>query len=101
MDCFSTIVGTSFRDSEAKRAVNERISLGETHFELEREPTNEYDPLAIKVIFLEPDDGRQNFIGYLARGNNAAIAHALDDGAEPSVTVIDFEGRKPVVKVSW
>lgn len=96
MEVFSTIVGTHFRDSDAKRAVND-LTHGETDFRLEREPDNEYDPLAIKVLY--GDD--ELFIGYLAKANNATIATALDDGEEPNVQVVDFEGRKPVVKVSW
>lgn len=96
MECFSTIVGTSFRDSDAKRAVN-AMQPGESDFRLEREPDNQYDPLAIKVLFGEDEI----FVGYLARANNATIASALDDGEEPRVEVIDFDGRKPVVRVSW
>lgn len=94
MDCFSTIVGTSFRPHEAK-VVFQHITLGETAFTLEREPENAYDPMAIKVIY------QDEHVGYLARQNNAAIAVALDDGVVPEVKVIDFEGKKPVVQVSW
>jgi hypothetical protein len=94
MECFSTIVGTAFRPHEAK-VVFQQIALGETHFQLVREPDNQYDPLAIKVIY------QDEHVGYLARANNITIANALDDGAEPEVEVVDFEGRKPVVKVSW
>ncbi len=96
MECFSTIVGTSFRDSDAKRAVND-MQPGETDFRLEREPDNSHDPLAVKVLYSD----EEIFIGYLARANNAAIASALDDGEEMFVEVVDFDGRKPVVKVSW
>lgn len=96
MECYSTIVGTSFRDSDAKRAVN-AMQPGEEDFRLEREPDNAYDPLAIKVLYGEDE----LFIGYLAKANNATIACALDDGEEPRVRVVDFDGRKPVVSVSW
>jgi len=46
---------------------------GESDFRLEREPDNQYDPLAIKVLFGEDEI----FVGYLAKANNATIASAL------------------------
>lgn len=101
MEVFSQIVGTSFRGHDAKVAINElnaefaQHGKAERTFVLEREPDNQYDALAIKVYL----DGV--FVGYLAKANNAAIANALDDGAEPAVQVVDLDGRKPVVKVSW
>lgn len=93
-EAFVTVVGTHFRGSEAKQAVNALV-VGETDFQFEREPDNEYDANAIQVIHAG------EFIGYLARANNHNLAAALDAGAEFTARMIDWEGRKPVLQISW
>lgn len=94
MEAFIPLVGTHFRGSEAKQLVNDLIP-GADGFTFEREPDNEYDPDAIAVYI---DDCH---VGYLARTHNGALACAMDDGASPSATVVDFEGRKPILHVIW
>jgi hypothetical protein len=93
-EAFTTVVGTHFRSSDAKRIVND-LTPGRSGFEFEAEPTNEYDPNAVKVLC------QGEHIGYLSRGNNSGIATALADGAALVAEVIDFEGRKPVLHVKW
>lgn len=93
-EAFVTVVGTHFRRSEAKQAVNALV-VGETDFQFEREPENEYDANAIQVIHAG------EFIGYLARASNHNIAGAMDEGATLSARMIDWEGRKPVLHLTW
>lgn len=91
---YINLVGTHFRDSEAKRLVNALV-VGDDNFTFEREPDNEYDPNAIKVLV---DDVH---VGYLARANNHSLAEDMDNGAEPTARLIDHDGRKPVLLVEW
>jgi len=93
-EAFAPLVGTHFRGSEAKHLVN-ALAPGDTNFQFEREPDNEYDSNAIRVLI----EGEH--VGYLARVNNNSVARAMDEGAAISATVIDFEGRKPVLHLVW
>lgn len=93
-EAFVPVVGTHFRGSDAKRIVN-GMTTGFTDFTFEREPDNEYDSNAIKVIV------DNEHIGYLARANNVNLAEAMDHGAVLSAEVIDFESRKPVLHIRW
>ena len=68
------VVGMHFRGADVKELVNSLIYP--VNFELEREPFNEYDSLAIKVIYPQT----QTHIGYLERGQAAFIAPWMDDG---------------------
>lgn len=87
--------GTFFR-TPSERGFADAMSEGLT-FTLLREPTNEYDSNAIKVIFTDPDDPTFSLhLGYVAREVAAWIAPELDAG-EPSTCVlssIEREGRK-------
>lgn len=66
--------GVSFRPIEAKVIVK-GLSVDD-ELDLERDPHNEYDPNAIKV--LDPASGE--FIGFLAKEDAADIAPWMDDG---------------------
>lgn len=66
--------GVNFRPIEAKVKVNELVE-GQALL-LEREPYNEFDSNAIKVI--EPDS--QIFLGYVAKEVAADLAPEMDSG---------------------
>lgn len=59
---------------------------------LELEPTNEVDPLAIKVIGLDPE--RKLFtgqhLGYVGRPSNAALSKVLKRGARITACLLDY-----------
>jgi hypothetical protein len=93
-EAYVTVVGTHFRSSEAKTIVN-ALAIGDTGFTFEAEPDNEYDPNAVKVFV------SSEHIGYLSRQNNSQLAQLAQSGAALSASVIDFEGRKPVLHVTW
>lgn len=72
---FSTYLrGVSFRPIEAKVIVKELEE--DATLDLERDPHNEYDPNAIKV--LDPESGE--FIGFLAKEDAKNIAPWMDGG---------------------
>ena len=60
-----------------------------TVLRLEREPTNEYDPNAIKVFF------EDTFIGYIERGQAAWISPELDEKKTATAEVV---GKEPYGK---
>jgi hypothetical protein len=62
------VVGTYFRGLQAQN-VHEEIQDGWLGF-LEKEPTNEVDPLAAKVIVYHPGQNKFWWIGYLPRGKS-------------------------------
>lgn len=91
------LVGVNFRPSEAKNRVRD-LAIGEEVFLL-REPTNQYDANAIRV--LTSDD---HFIGYIdsKSGDAGEISPYLD--AEPELpytaTVVAFHGElRPALKI--
>jgi len=94
------IVGTHYRGSRTKEIVS-LFEVG-TEVELEREPENEYDLFAIKVMF-----GGEH-IGYVNRDVSAWIAPEIDDRIEigeeldPAEVVAFEEGNHvtyPVISI--
>lgn len=92
MDIFCTLVGTSFRGSEAKRLVNSMVP-GDL-ITLLAEPTNAYDSSAVAGYFCG------EHVGYLSRENNAEVAIHLATEGELTARVVDFESRKPVLLIT-
>ncbi len=76
--------GVNFRPASAKEVVT-NLEEGQK-LNLEREPGNEYDENAIKVI--EPESGE--FLGYVAKEIAADLATHMDDGIEFSCVVQGF-----------
>ena len=93
MEIFSPIVGTHFRPSEAKSLANS-LSPGE-YVELEPEPENPYDPMAVRVMY------ESEHIGYIARQNNYQVSEWLQDGGDVIAKVIGREGGKHVLLIAW
>jgi hypothetical protein len=76
--------GVNFRPASAKEVVT-NLEEGQK-LNLEREPGNEYDENAIKVI--EPESGE--FIGYVAKEIAAELAPHMDAGIAFSCMVQGF-----------
>ena len=68
------IAGWYFRENIYEIA--DTLSDGD-RLTLQREPTNEHDELAIKIL-----DKDGNMLGYVPRRNNAVIARLMDIGKE-------------------
>lgn len=90
---FCTLVGTHFRGKDAVAAIAQLVP-GDT-LQLQAEPENEYDENAVATML------NGEHVGYLSRDNNTQVAEALAAGEEPTSTVIDFDGKKPVLSIEW
>lgn len=111
MQFLTILAGANFRPREAKDAL--AYAGANAKLRLEREPTNQWDANAVKVILVEtvpdPEDNDasvdiEHHIGYVAKADNQDIATLLDNeyavaqglaapGHTPQVTrceVIDF-----------
>lgn len=80
------VVGMHFRGGGAKDVA---AAMSEaTPITLEREPDNQFDAYAIKVLI-------ENFhIGYIERGQAAWISPLMDDGDEAAATFTHHEEVK-------
>lgn len=74
MQFLTVLAGANFRTS-ADRGALAQAYAGLSCF-LVREPDNQYDSNAVKVIL--PYDNVEHFIGYVARADNYDIARLLD-----------------------
>ena len=80
------VVGMHFRGAEAKATVGNFVPP--LTLDLEREPENEYDQFAIKVLY------KGQHIGYIERGQAAFIAQHMDAGKTFTCTVDELEVRR-------
>ncbi len=72
-----TVVGMQYRVTmETRKALAARLPV---RVHIEREPDNEHDPNAIKVI-LEAEPWEGFHIGYINRASASALAPLLDSG---------------------
>jgi hypothetical protein len=88
-------VGMHFRGGGAKD-IAAALTPGDT-VRLEREPENQFDAYAIKVLV------EDMHIGYIERGQAAWISPLIDDGDEATAVVTGHEERKnnlhPVLRI--
>jgi len=104
MEFHSPLMGVSFRPAEVKEFIT---SWGETTpyddliYALERDPTNEYDPNAIKVI-IGSSKQEPLFCGFIAKEVAEEMAPLLDSGYTlESVTLLSFLGTyKPDFEIT-
>lgn len=86
------LAGLSFRPAEAKEAVD-ALNIGHD-VTLERDPENEYDSNAVKVI----TEGV--FVGFVPKADNFEIASHLDAGKPYTANVSGWAAtRKPLIRV--
>ncbi len=62
-----------------------------TMFNLETEPTNQFDPNAVKIIH-EDEFGEEAFIGYVPKNFSAEISAVLE--IEPLLCILKTKGEK-------
>lgn len=84
MDFEVILRGVNFRPLSAKEIVN-RLVEGDG-LELEREPFNQYDPNAIKVL----DPESKEHLGYVSKEHAVEIAPLMDNGQAFDATVTGF-----------
>lgn len=88
-----TLAGANFRPADA-REVCKSLSIGDT-LELEADPANPYDSNAVRVI------ASGEFIGFIPKTDNTAVAAALTRGEEVLVEVVGFESTiKPILEIT-
>lgn len=94
------VVGMHFRGEHAK-SYAAALQGGEELF-LEREPENEYDQMAIKVLAPAGDD--KFHLGYIERGAASWIAAEMDEGFEFTAivedTIVDKNNIYPRVNIA-
>lgn len=88
----TSLAGAQFRPSDAKELIKTIVHGDE--LTLERDPENEYDANAIRVLF---DD---IFIGFVPRADAANLAPLMDSGTEPVCVCIGSVGTlKPAFEI--
>jgi hypothetical protein len=96
MNFLSPLMGVNFRGAEIRELVK-ALPIGTT-FTLERDPENQYDANAIKVIYSAEDE--DHFVGFVAKEVAEELAPLLDSGYTATATIIDFLGDiKPHLEI--
>lgn len=114
MQFLPQLVGRQFRPAET-RNVFDSLDIGEV-LRLERDPENEYDDQAIKVLY-DDADGTEWFLGFIGKPVNGQINQYLDparrdamiedgniaSGHEPQVTECRIyslvDPKKPILLI--
>lgn len=78
LECY--IAGTNFRPDIAEI---EPHLTADTRLKLQREPSNEYDPLAIAIY-----DSNNYHLGYIPKTKNEVLAKLLDAGKSLSAKLV-------------
>jgi hypothetical protein len=94
MDIHFPVAGVKFRPVEAQAVAN-TLEEGD-QLELELEPSNKFDPKAIKII--EPESGAH--IGYVPRSHNSSTHENLQMDL-PFTAEVSRNGDKLIVNVSF
>lgn len=96
MNFLSPLMGVNFRGAEIRELVK-TLPIGTT-FILERDPENQYDANAIKVIY--SGEYEDHFVGFVAKEVAEELAPLLDSGYTAYATIIDFLGDiKPHLEI--
>lgn len=94
------LAGASFRSAVAKDFIKTELSR-DTKIVLEREPNNQYDSNAIKVVCKDEFE-EDVFIGYIPKVDNAVLAMALDAGKPYTIVHTGFQGTlQPTFRVEF
>lgn len=91
----TTLMGASFRPAEVKDLIR-NLDIDDV-LTLERDPDNQYDPYAIKLL---NDDGI--FLGFVAKEQAAELAPLLDlEEATVTAVVVDTTNElKPILEIN-
>lgn len=92
MQIMTILAGANFRPAAVKEQIT-NLEIGDT-LTLERDPENEYDYNAVKVLF------EGEFIGFIPKTDNAFLASWLDAKKSYTVTVSGWAGTyKPMLTI--
>lgn len=96
MNFLSPLMGVNFRGADIRALVTD-MQVGQT-LGLERDPDNQYDSNAIKVIYSAEDE--DHFVGFVAKEVAEELAPLLDAGYTATAKIIDFLGPiKPHLEI--
>lgn len=88
----SAVRGIQFRPPEAQD-VAYTLGVGET-VKLEREPDNQYDPNAVRILY------EDTFIGYVHKDVAQELSPALEEGKSFNAYVAGYDGRgTPIIEI--
>jgi hypothetical protein len=97
MEIFAPLVGVTFRGTSAREIVKHLTPSDGELLELEADPTNEYDSMAVKVNYRPTGE----HIGFIAKENNPQVFAALERGEELMVEIVGFENSlKPTLLIT-
>lgn len=99
----AALMGVNFRPTEVREFVKDSETFESYPLTLEREPNNQYDANAIRVIadVGYPEHCDTQFVGFVAKEVAEELAPLLDSGyAVDSVRVITWLGTiKPLLEI--
>lgn len=85
-------VGTTFENRQERLAFLQQFYLDDLCVTLEREPKNQYDRNAIKVIIHIHSILRKTVIGYVPKGLARELAKVMDVGIEVKASLLGIIG---------
>jgi hypothetical protein len=113
MQFLTVLAGANFRPAEAKQVLKDlarapRSEWSKLHLHLERDPANQWDANAIKVIATVETEGgaadqgdvhrEEHFLGFVAKADNRELAAILDAGDEAVELGLIKSGHEPMVE---
>lgn len=98
MQFMANLMGVNFRGAEIMDLV-QTLQVGQD-LTLERDPMNEYDGNAVKVIY-QNAEGEDIFIGFVAKEVAAEIAPLMDSGYAGTAQIRSFMSPiKPLLEIT-
>ena len=82
------VAGVGFRPNSVLAARYHYLKTGDGSLDLIREPTNQHDPNAVKVVYRRTG----NQLGYVKRSLAERIASHLDSGMKADASILQFTG---------
>jgi len=90
--------GAKFRPMDAQVCLLQQ-TVGSI-LRLEPEPTNKYDPNAIKVIATDPEE-IEHFVGYIAKEDCEDVLAMLAGGTPVIARIVMENGNAPSIEVEY
>lgn len=86
------VTGTTFENRQERLAFLKQFRPEELSVTLEREPENQYDTKAIKVVVHIKSLKRRTVIGYVPKGLARELAKDLDTGVQVKASLMEIIG---------
>ncbi len=86
------VTGTTFENRQERLEFLRQFKAEDLSITLEREPNNQYDKNAIKVVVHIRPISRKTIIGYVPKGLAKELAKVLDTGVQVRATLMQIIG---------